>query len=206
MYVHMHVCGDQRQHLCTVWLPPLRSTFSLETGSLTDWTRLVPVSSRGSVVCVSPVQLQAAPHLASVGAGESNSCWCSQRFPDPLLAPGGASSVTNLTLGIMGASRWVCLLFLWKCASRRSTGFWVRSQMFTETTRKDQWESYDLICSSKAATLGQEETGFGGSAAQDSASQGSRTGACPSLQTRACSRIAVRPRSYWAKTKEPLHM
>lgn len=54
---------------------------------------------------------------------------------------------------------------------------------FTETTRKDQWESYDLICSSKAATLGQEETDFGGSAAQDSASQGTRTGACPSLQT-----------------------
>lgn len=142
------------------------------------------MSSKGTVASASPMQLHAAPHLASSeGAGESNSRWSSQHFTDPLLAPGGASSVINLTLGIMGASRWVSLLFFWKCASQQSTGFWVRSQTFTETARKDQWESYDLICSSKAATLGQEETDFGGSAAQDPASQGTRTGACPSLQT-----------------------
>lgn len=89
MCVHMHTCAcvETRDSIC-VLASPLLSTLSLETGSLTDWTRLVPVSSRGTVVSASPVQLQAATRLASSeGAGESNSCWCSQHFTDPTPGP-----------------------------------------------------------------------------------------------------------------------
>lgn len=159
------------------------------------------MSSRGPVVSASPMQLHAAPRLASSeGAGESNSRWCSQRFTDPLRAPGGASSVINLTLGIMGASfsgnvlhsraqdPGSSLRHLPKPQGRISG----KAMISSVPAKQPPWARKRLTLEGQQhrtlppRALGQE----------------------PALLYRLwmSSGMAVRPRSCWAKTKEPLHM